>query len=72
MPQDLPECPYCHHELNEVHISRSVKLELSTGAGLEDQWICSDVYSEGISCPNCNEDIERDLFENSVPLPDAI
>jgi len=68
MDVEVPECPNCKSPLEEVAMARSVLFEL----GPDKNWIESNVYSEEISCTNCDELLDRDLFENFVPLPDSI
>ena len=63
---DLPRCPNCDHELDEVDVARSVRLEWKGVKG----WVESVIYSEGTGCPHCNEPLERELFEGAgIPVP---
>lgn len=57
IPDGMFPCPNCENNLSEVYMARSVKVEWDG-----QTWLETDVYSQGISCPICNEDIDDEVM----------
>jgi len=50
-------CSNCGKELTNVYASRSVELQKGPGDG---EWIEKNVFSSGVSCPNCHETLSEE------------
>jgi len=58
IPDGMFWCPNCENPVSEVYTARSVKLEWNGQI-----WIETDVYSQGMSCPICNGDLDDSHLE---------
>lgn len=58
------ECSNCGYEITNVYSSRSVELQWDG-----ERWIEKNVFSSGISCPNCHEDLSTEQADElKIPM----
>ena len=60
----MPQCPYCHKEIDTIYTSRTVHLKYKDGKWVEEQ---VDHYFTA-QCPECYEEFSpEDLDKLGVP-----